>query len=258
MSVMSYIHFTKSTEMKRLMDLVLAGVMLLLFSPLLVLVSFAIFVSDLSSPFYISDRVGKDGVLFKMIKLRTMKVGADKTGVDSTSASDSRITRIGKYVRKYKLDELMQLWNVVRGDMSLVGPRPNVKREVLLYTEAEKLLLSVKPGITDYASVVFSDEAEVLSSEPDPDLAYNQLIRPLKSRLGLAYISHSTFFVDVIIVVATAITIFSRRLALVLLNWCMEKQGVDPELCKAALRVEVLVPSPPPGSSQIVVSRNIS
>ena len=120
-----------------------------------------------------------------MIKLRSMIVNAEKSKVDSTSSNDPRITKIGKIIRKLKLDELSQLFNVFIGEMSLVGPRPNVKRETDLYTKVEKNLLSVKPGITDFASIIFSDESEILKNVDDPDISYNQLIRPWKSRLGL-------------------------------------------------------------------------
>ena len=123
-----------------------------------------------------------------MVKIRSMIINADKTGVDSTSSDDMRITSVGKVIRKLKLDELSQLWNVLIGDMSLVGPRPNVKSETDLYTKIEKNLLNVKPGITDFSSIVFSDEGDILSGSDDPDLLYNQLIRPWKSRLSLFYI----------------------------------------------------------------------
>ena len=176
--------------MKRIVDLILSFFALLFISPILIIFVILIFLEDQQNPFYIAKRVGKGGVNFKMIKLRSMVVNADKSGVDSTSANDSRITKIGKKVRKYKLDELTQLWNVFLGDMSLVGPRPNVQRDVDLYTDIEKKLLTVKPGITDFSSIVFSDEGDILKEKDDPDLAYNQLIRPWKSRLGLIYIKN--------------------------------------------------------------------
>ena len=132
-----------------------------------------IWIHDFHSPFYIAPRVGKSGQVFNMVKLRSMVVHADKTGVDSTSSSDPRITPIGHIVRKFKLDEFTQLWNVLKGDMSLVGPRPNVKRETDLYTRVEKGLLSVCPGITDFSSIVFSDENEMLRDSKDPDIDYN-------------------------------------------------------------------------------------
>ena len=160
--------------------------------PIMLPVIILVWLQDLKSPFYIADRVGKNRKIFKMVKLRSMVIGADKSGVDSTGANDSRITTIGKLIRKFKLDEISQLWNVLLGDMSLVGPRPNVKTETDMYTEEEGLLLSVKPGITDFSSIVFSDEGDILANKIDPDLSYNQLIRPWKSRLGIIYIKNQS------------------------------------------------------------------
>src|SRR5205085_5451329 len=176
---------TSDDIMKRLFDIICAAAGLVLTSPILLPVMFLIWRQDGFSPFYIAARVGRRESLFHMVKLRSMVKNADKSGVDSTSMDDRRITRVGQFVRKYKLDELTQLWNVLRGEMSLVGPRPNVKRETDLYTREEKRLLTVRPGITDFASIVFSDEGEILAGQPDPDIAYNQLIRPGKSRLGI-------------------------------------------------------------------------
>ena len=164
--------------MKRLIDFILALIGLILCSPVLIPVIFLVWIQDWHSPFYIAPRMGKDEVQFKMLKLRSMIINADKSGVDSTASNDKRITGVGRFIRKYKLDELSQLWNVLLGDMSLVGPRPNVKRETDLYTKEEKILLTVRPGITDFSSIVFSDEGEILKNQVDPDIAYNQLIRP--------------------------------------------------------------------------------
>ena len=136
---------------------------------------FFIWLYDLNSPFYISKRVGKGGKLFRMIKFRSMILNADKTGIVSTSSKDSRLTPIGKIIRKYKIDELLQLLNVIKGEMSLVGPRPNVEIEVKLYTVEERKILLVKPGITDFSSIIFSDLNEILKEHPNVNLTYNQL-----------------------------------------------------------------------------------
>ena len=140
--------------MKRVIDISFSFLGLLLASPILVPVIFFIWKYDYSNPFYISKRVGINEKEFNMVKLRSMSVDSDKSCVDSTSSDDHRITPIGSLVRKYKLDELSQLWNVLLGDMSLVGPRPNVQSETNLYTSVEKKLLHIKPGITDFASIV--------------------------------------------------------------------------------------------------------
>ena len=170
--------------MKRLMDILASFFGLLLTSPILLTFMFLVWRQDGHSPFYIAPRMGKDEKPFRMVKLRSMVKNADRSGVDSTAADDMRITRVGHLIRKFKLDELTQLLNVLKGDMSLVGPRPNVQRETDLYTDSENKLLSVRPGITDFSSIVFSDEGDILEGQEDPDIAYNQLIRPGKSRLA--------------------------------------------------------------------------
>jgi lipopolysaccharide/colanic/teichoic acid biosynthesis glycosyltransferase len=175
--------------------------------------------------------------------------------VDSTSAGDSRITPVGHFIRRYKLDEVTQLWNVLLGDMSLVGPRPNVERETRLYTDVEQQLLSVQPGITDYASIVFSDEGDILQGQPDPDLAYNQLIRPWKSRLGLFYIEDRSLILDLKLIVLTIVAIVSRPNALLAVSRELEARGAPPELVQIALRRDRLIPHPPPGTTEVVTSR---
>jgi len=184
-----------------------------------------------------------------------MIVNADKSGVDSTSANDQRITNIGRFIRKFKLDELTQLWNVLIGDMSLVGPRPNVKRETDLYTSQEKKLLSVKPGITDFSSIIFSDEGEILKNQEDPDIAYNQLIRPWKSRLGIFYIEKRSFWIDIKLINFTVIAIISRDKALKKISQLLISLNADNELINISKRIGELVPTPPPGSCNIVTNR---
>lgn len=241
--------------MKRLLDIIASACGLVLLSPVLGIVMFLIWRQDYHSPFYVAPRVGKNGKLFNMVKLRSMIVGAEKTGVDSTSVSDARITPIGHFVREYKLDELTQLWNVLKGDMSLVGPRPNVKRETDLYTEEERNLLSVKPGVTDFASIVFSDENDILKSCDDPDIGYNQLIRPWKSRLGLLYVKHRNFFLDLKIIWLTAVALASRNRALKGVNEILCELAVPEDVIEASKRTYELVPCPPPGSDRIVTCR---
>jgi lipopolysaccharide/colanic/teichoic acid biosynthesis glycosyltransferase len=184
-----------------------------------------------------------------------MVVDADKTGVDSTSGDDQRITRIGHFVRKYKLDEFTQLWNVLKGEMSLVGPRPNVKRETDLYTQVEKCLLSVKPGITDFSSIVFSDENDILKDSTDPDIDYNRLIRPWKSRLGLLYVKHQSFLLDCALVLLTVIALISREKALLGVNRLLKWLDAPADVIRVSRREDMLVPFPPPGADSVVVSR---
>ena len=241
--------------MKRLLDIVLSFLGFLLSSPIVLPTILAIWLQDFKSPFYIAPRVGKDEKVFNMVKLRSMVVGADTTGVDTTSAQDSRITKVGHFVRAYKLDELSQLWNVLIGDMSLVGPRPNVKRETDLYTTEEKNLLSIKPGITDISSIVFSDESIFLKDSKDPDIDYNQLIRPWKSRLGLFYIENQSFLLDIKLIWFTGMAILSREMALAGINKILVDLCADEQLIQVAKREYELKPYPPPGSDEIVTHR---
>jgi lipopolysaccharide/colanic/teichoic acid biosynthesis glycosyltransferase len=244
--------------MKRVFDLFASASGLLASSPITVPTALAVFWQDKHSPFYIADRVGRDGKLFKMIKLRSMIMNADKSGVDSTQNNDNRITPVGQFIRKYKLDEMTQLINVLIGDMSLVGPRPNVKRETDLYTEIEKGLLNVRPGITDLASIVFADEGDILEGKEDPDIAYNQLIRPWKSRLALFYIENQSVVLDAEIILATIETIVDRPKALKRVQNILRKLGAPDDLVEVAGREKELVPTPPPGSEEVVISRDTS
>lgn len=242
--------------MKRLLDIFASAFGLVAFSPVLLPVIFLVWLQDRHSPFYVAPRIGINDVPFKMIKLRSMIVNADRSGVDSTATNDKRITRVGHFIRRFKLDEMTQLWNVFLGDMSLVGPRPNVKRETDLYTHEERRLLSVKPGITDFASIVFSDEGEILKNQIDPDLAYNQLIRPGKGYLGLFYIDHRSFLLDIKLCLLTMIAIFDRQRALRGVLSILTGLGAKPMLLTITARKTPLVPMPPPGSSKIVTSRD--
>lgn len=242
--------------MKRLFDLIASLFGLLLASPILIPVMFLVWRQDGHSPFYVAPRVGRNGKPFSMIKLRSMVVNADKSGVDSTGANDSRITSIGHFIRRYKLDELTQLWNVLVGDMSLVGPRPNVKRETDLYTPLERQLLSVKPGITDFSSIVFSDEGDILKEHADPDIAYNQLIRPGKSLLGLFYIERRSLGLNIRLCWLTLVAIFSREHALSSVRTLMRNLGASEEVLEIAARRQPLTPRPPPGGVKIVTSRD--
>jgi len=241
--------------MKRLVDLFGSLFGLVLFSPILLLFLFLVFLQDFHNPFYIAPRVGRRGRSFRMIKVRSMIVRADQSGVDSTSADDKRITIVGKLIRRYKIDELSQLINVLLGHMSLVGPRPNVQRDVDLYTEEERKLLQVRPGITDYASIVFSDEGDILQGSSNPDLDYNRLIRPWKSRLGLIYATSNNVLLDIQLILLTVVAIINKNKALEGVCALLKRQGVDQEIIEVAKRRAPLVPAPPPGSDTIVTER---
>lgn len=240
-----------------MIDILFASVGLVLASPILAPVILLVWLQDFHSPFYVAPRIGRKGKIFNIIKIRSMIVNADKSGVDSTAKNDRRITAVGRFIRSYKIDELGQLLNVFMGNMSLVGPRPNVKRDVALYTDEEKKLLSVKPGITDMASIVFSDEGAILEGKSDPDLAYNQLIRPWKSRLGLLYVVHGSLMLDLQLIFLTAVALFSKRKALGEIQKILTKRNADSQLIKVALRTDILSPYPPPGSQEIVFIRQV-
>lgn len=240
---------------KRIVDLAASILGLICLSPVLVTVAFLIWLTDRGNPFYSALRVGKNFRLFKMIKFRSMVLNADSTGVDSTGNNDQRITSMGKFIRRFKIDELPQLVNVLKGEMSLVGPRPNVEREVRLYSDQERRLLNVRPGITDMSSIVFADEGEILADKADPDIAYNQLIRPGKSRLGLFYVDNHSFSIDLKIALLTVRNSINRQSALNGVAQLLAKYGAPASMVELAKRTTPIVPSPPPGMTSIITSR---
>ena len=243
--------------LKKLFDFFISMIALIILCPVLLIFMSIVFLQDGASPIYKAPRVGKDGKIFTMIKLRSMVKNADKNKVDSTSSDDDRITAVGKVIRKYKLDELMQLWNVLIGDMSLVGPRPNVERDVRIYSKEEREILSVKPGITDFSSIVFSDEGDILKGSNDPDLKYNQLIRPWKSRLCLLYIKKRNFILDLKLIFWTAIAIVSKTQALGYINSELKNISAEQKLIKVCKREKELRPFPPPGFDKAIQTREI-
>lgn len=240
---------------KKIFDVTFSFLGLVFLSPLLLFFMFLVFIQDGHSPFYMAPRVGKNSKIFCMVKLRSMIIGADKAGIDTASINDKRITKIGSVIRKYKIDEIFQLWNILKGEMSFVGPRPNVKSETDLYTQEEKRLLSVKPGISDFSSIVFSDLGDIVANADNVNLSYNQLVRPWKSRLGLVYIDNMSFLLDLKIIFLTILSIISREKALKRITGILKNIKVSNDIVKISQRQEKLVPTPPPGSHQIVTER---
>ena len=238
------------------MDIAVSLVGLIMVSPVLLAAMVAVWWQDGYSPFYVAKRAGLNGRPFDMIKLRSMIKNADRTGVASTSANDNRITAVGHLIRRYKLDEITQLWNVLKGDMSLVGPRPNLPQAIALYTAEEKRLLSIRPGITDLASIVFSDEGEILKGSADPDLLYEQIIRPWKSRLGLIYVAKRSLILNIELIWLTLVAIVNKEAALRGINRILVAVNANPELVAVVRRDRDLPPYPPPGATQIVTSRD--
>lgn len=178
--------------MIRFCDIIFSLVGLLILSPLFLIVALWIIIDDPGPVFYRQQRVGKGGKDFYLLKFRSMRMGADKMSLITIGERDPRVTRAGFYIRKYKLDELPQLWNVLVGDMSLVGPRPEVRKYVDTYTPEQWLALSVRPGITDYASIEYIDENRLLAQSANPDKIYIEEIIPAKIALNMRYINHQT------------------------------------------------------------------
>jgi lipopolysaccharide/colanic/teichoic acid biosynthesis glycosyltransferase len=197
--------------LKRTVDLAGGLVGLALLWPVLLAIAAFIKLGSPGAVFYRGVRIGLHGRPFRIFKFRTMVVDAEKRGGSSTSDDDPRITRIGRLLRKYKLDELPQLLNVVHGEMSLVGPRPEVQHYVDMYTEEEKAILSVKPGITDWATLWNPDEGAVLAGSSDPERTYLEKIRPQKLHWQLEYVRRRSFMVDARILTQTVATIVLRR-----------------------------------------------
>ncbi len=237
---------------KRLVDVAAAAVGLSATAPLLGPVLVAVYRQDGESPFYIAPRIGRDGKAFQMIKVRSMSRGADKSGVNTTGANDMRITPVGHFVRRYKIDELPQLVNVLKGEMSLVGPRPQVQDGVDEYTDIERGLLDVRPGITDFSSIVFADEGDIVADADDADLEYNRLIRPWKSRLGLFYAANRSVRTDLKLIALTVLSSLDRQKALDGVADLLEELGAEPDLVRVARRQDPLVPHAPPGAEHPV------
>lgn len=195
--------------LKRFFDLILSFIGLLIIVPILFLITILIKISSSGPVFYKQVRVGKNNKDFKIFKFRTMHLNADKKGLLTVGGRDPRVTSIGYYLRKFKLDELPQLINVFKGDMSFVGPRPEVRQFVNLYSEIQKKVLNVKPGITDLASIEFRNENEILSKEEDPNQYYIDYIMPKKLEINLKYINQRNLLKDFVVIIKTIKVIFN-------------------------------------------------
>jgi lipopolysaccharide/colanic/teichoic acid biosynthesis glycosyltransferase len=192
---------------KRLFDVVASAIGLLVLWPVFLVIAALIKLEDGGPVFYRQERIGYKGRPFKIWKFRTMVVNADKLGKPLTVGRDPRITRVGYWLRKFKLDELPQLLNVLLGEMSLVGPRPEVPQYVALYTPEQRRVLDLVPGITDPASIKFANEAELLAEANDPEKFYIEHIMPTKIRLNMEYASHATLWSDILVILKTLVRI---------------------------------------------------
>lgn len=178
--------------MIRFFDILFSALGLIVLSPLFLVLYLLIRLESRGGGFYSQQRIGRGGKPFRLYKFRSMRVGSDKKGLITVGEHDNRITRTGAFIRRYKLDELPQLWNVLTGDMSLVGPRPEVEKYTSLYTPEQRRVLDVRPGITDWASIEYVDENRILGEASDPDKAYVEQIMPAKIALNMRYINHCT------------------------------------------------------------------
>lgn len=197
--------------LKRGFDIIFSSLGLIILSPLFLIIILIIKTGSKGPVFFTQTRVGKDGKEFKIIKFRTMEVDAEKKGMQITVGQDSRITKEGKWLRKFKLDELPQLINVLVGDMSFVGPRPEVPKYVGYYDDYQRNILKVKPGITDLASIEFRAENELLGRSADPEKTYIEEIMPAKFRLNLKYLKNMTLLNDVKIIMKTILVLLLRK-----------------------------------------------
>ncbi|MDQ7813021.1 sugar transferase [Brevundimonas sp.] len=244
-----------SMAAKRLLDMIVASGLLVVSTPVIGLGALLVWAHDRQDPLYRQIRIGKDGAPFQLFKLRSMSAAEPGATSDTTGHNDPRITPVGSVLRKTKIDELPQLWNVLRGDMSLVGPRPQVPREVAQYTRVEHGLLRVRPGVTDYASIVYSDLGDIVAGAADPDIAYSQLVRPGKSRLGLFYVEKPSVLTDLAILCLTAAALIHGPFARAGVAALLQRLGADPSLVEVAARRKPLTPAPPPGADAIVTTR---
>ena len=195
---------------KRSFDIVLSLVgIILLFVPAIV-IAILIVADSKGGVFYIQQRIGRNSVPFGIIKFRTMKPFSDTKSLLTVGSADSRVTSVGYYLRKYKLDEFPQLINVLKGDMSIVGPRPEVAKYVALYDQSQRRVLEVRPGISDLASIEYMDENDLLAGSKDPEKTYREVIMPEKLKLGLKYIDNQSFYLDMRIIFKTIFKIFKR------------------------------------------------
>ena len=196
--------------MKRAFDLLFSSTILTLFLPFGILISMLIMIGSKGGVFYRQERIGKHGKPFMLLKFRSMRIDSDQQGKLTVGMNDSRITQIGLFIRKYKLDEFPQFINVLLGEMSIVGPRPEVEEFVSLYNTSQKRVLEVKPGVTDYASIEYFNENAILAEANDPKKTYIEIIMPEKIRLNEKYISNPTLAHDLKIIFRTILRILKN------------------------------------------------
>lgn len=196
--------------MKRAFDFLFSLFILVLFSPIGFVISILILFSSPGGIFFMQERIGRQGLPFKLYKFRSMRIDADQSGKLTVGMKDPRITRVGIFIRRYKLDEFPQFINVLRGEMSIVGPRPEVREFVALYTDTHKKVLEVKPGITDYASIEYFNENELLAASDDPKKTYIEDIMPDKLKINQKYLANPTLSHDLKIIFMTILRVLKN------------------------------------------------
>ncbi|MEI8116637.1 MAG: sugar transferase [Flavobacteriia bacterium] len=197
--------------MKRIFDVLFSGLVLICFIPIGLVLAILILLESKGGVFFKQVRIGKNGTPFYLFKFRSMFIDAESLGKITIGSRDPRITRVGFYIRRYKLDEFPQFINVIRGEMSIVGPRPEVKEYVDLYSEEQRKILAVKPGITDYASLTYFHENEILAKSENPQQTYIQEVMPEKIRLNEKYLANPTLLQDILIIRKTVVKMFFSR-----------------------------------------------
>ena len=226
--------------------------------PFILLAMLAIWLEDRHTPFYVAERIGAGGKPFRFIKLRSISMRKQVRPDEIISARDPRISRLGHFLRASKIDELPQFWHVLSGQMSLVGPRANVRSIVDAFTEEERRIVSIKPGITDLASIVFMNLGKVLEHSENPKLDYNRLVRPWKSRLALIYVDNPSVTLALQTMWLTFLAFIDQDRALKGVARIAEKYQSDPKLSEAIVSRDRLEPYPPPGASEVITSLQAS
>ncbi len=235
-------------KIRRLLDITVSFAGLCVSAPIIILALLGVWLQDLKNPIYASWRIGKSGEPFRFYKIRTMVLDASKSGRHATSTDDPNVTALGRFLRRAKIDELLNFWTIITGHMSLVGPRPNTPAVTELYTQEERGMFASKPGLTDFSSIVFSDQDKIMAGAKDINAAYDQTIRPWKSRLGLLYVAHSSVLLDVHLLGLTALNFINRPLALKGVAAILRKLGAQNDLIDVAARREPPKACAPPGA----------
>lgn len=238
----------KQSRLMRLIDIIGGTAGLILSMPFILIATLLIWLEDRHNPFYIAERVGAGGKRFKFLKLRSISTRSGVRPDEIITARDPRVTRLGHWIRASKVDELPQFWHVLRGEMSLVGPRANVQAIVDAFTEEEMRIISVKPGVTDLASIVFLNLGKVLEESNDPKQDYDHLVRPWKSRLALLYVDHQSPALAIRILWLTVLAFINHQRALEGVARISLRFKADPKLARIVRREEQLAPCAPPGA----------